>query len=122
MTNITQEDREAAARYLQEHSYGKSAKFFAEMRAGSRDVSLTVQAFARHREAAFAAGEAAERARVVAILREFGAASVHLILSSGLPGGTRTQRTKAAAHADGFSKAVSMVKSAIEAGQHKEEG
>lgn len=65
---------------------------------------------------------AQERAAIVDYLRkQFGTAAVHLILASGMPGGTRTQRVKAAAAADGFAKAVSMMADKIESGAHHEE-
>lgn len=61
-----------------------------------------------------------ERAAIVQLVRsDFGAAAVRMMLAAGLPGGTRTQRVKAAAYADGFAKAVSLVADAIERGDDK---
>jgi len=63
-----------------------------------------------------------ETEAIVAWLRgEFGAAAVHLILMSGMPGGTRTERIKNRARADGFAKAVSMIAECIERGDHMKE-
>lgn len=59
--------------------------------------------------------------RIVAHLREFGMAAVHLMLMSGIPGGTRTQRVKAEAFADGYAKAVAQIKDAIERGEHRKD-
>ena len=57
--------------------------------------------------------------QIVAMLKQYGMAAVQLILASGLPGGTRTQRTKASAFAEGYSKAVAQIKDAIERGEHR---
>lgn len=65
MTNITQEDRDAAADYWSISRIGNS-ETQRRYRAGEADASMIVQAFARHREAA----EAKERERIVAWLKE----------------------------------------------------
>lgn len=47
---VTQADRDEASAYLREQAFDqKSELFHAQMVAGERDVSITVQAFARHR-------------------------------------------------------------------------
>ena len=64
----------------------------------------------------------AEREAIAHFVKhEFGAAAVHMMLASGLPGGTRTQRTKNRAFADGFAKATSMIAKAIQDGDHLKE-
>tara|TARA_B100001057_G_scaffold418770_1_gene438201 strand:- start:107 stop:328 length:222 start_codon:yes stop_codon:yes gene_type:complete len=62
-----------------------------------------------------------ERARVVRWLRrEVGGEATRMMLAAGLPGGTRTQRTKNAAFAEGCAHAVTMILNAIERGDHLE--
>lgn len=63
-----------------------------------------------------------EREAIVAWLRhEVAGEATRMILAAGLPGGTRTQRTKNAAFADGCAHAVSMIIKAIENGDHRGE-
>lgn len=60
-----------------------------------------------------------ERAAIVAhIRRVIGSEATRLMIAAGLPGGTRTQRTKNAAFADGVAHAVKVIADAIEAGEH----
>lgn len=66
-------------------------------------------------------GAEAERAAIVALCRDMGSASVSMILAAGLPGGTRTQRVKRAAYADGYTRAIADVRDAIERGDHLKE-
>lgn len=61
----------------------------------------------------------AERRAVVAWLRKtVGMEVAQMILVAGLPGGTRTQRVKNAAYADGCAHAVKMIADCIESGDH----
>ncbi len=61
----------------------------------------------------------AEREAIADYVRkQFGAAGVHMMLAAGMPGGTRTQRVKNAAFADGFAKAACLIAKAVEAGDH----
>lgn len=62
-----------------------------------------------------------ERAAVVAWLREKGMDAAHMILMAGMPGGTRTQRTKNAAFADGCAHTVKVIMAGIERGDHHKE-
>jgi len=60
-----------------------------------------------------------EREAIVHFVKhEIGGAAIRMMLASGLPGGTRTQRVKNAAYADGFAKAVSVIADAISRGDH----
>lgn len=60
-----------------------------------------------------------EREAVVRWLRhEVAGEATRMILVAGIPGGTRTQRTKNAAFADGCAHAVSMIIKAIERCDH----
>jgi hypothetical protein len=52
--------------------------------------------------------------------RDVGAEATRMILAAGLPGGTRTERTKRAAFAEGCAHAVTMILKAIERGDHLE--
>lgn len=66
MADVTQEDRELAI------ELGAIDRNFTGVRAGGYDDLPPLQGIAAHREAAFKAGEDAERARVVAWLRSHG--------------------------------------------------
>lgn len=60
-----------------------------------------------------------ERAAIVAWLRKsVGMEAGRMILVSGLPGGTRTQRVKNRAYAEGCAHAVTQIINAIERGAH----
>lgn len=60
-----------------------------------------------------------ERALIVQWLRtDVGAEATRMILAAGLPGGTRTQRVKSAAFAEGCAHAVTMILKALESGAH----
>jgi hypothetical protein len=62
-----------------------------------------------------------ERAAVVAWLRkDVSMEAVRMMLAAGLPGGTRTQRTKAAAFAEGLAHGAKSIADAIERGDHRE--
>lgn len=62
-----------------------------------------------------------ERAAIVAWLRKsVGMEAGRMILASGLPGGTRTQRVKNQAYAEGCAHAVTQIINAIERGDHLE--
>lgn len=60
-----------------------------------------------------------EREAIVAWLRrEVAAEATGMMLMAALPGGTRTQRVKNRAYAEGCAHAVSMILDAIERGDH----
>jgi len=60
-----------------------------------------------------------ERAAVVAWLRgPVTGEALRLLLSSGMPGGTRTQRVKNAAFAEGLAHAIKSIVAGIEAADH----
>lgn len=62
----------------------------------------------------------AERAAIVAWLRrDVGGEATRLRLAAAMPGGTRTERTKAAAFADGIMHAVGMMLKAVERGDYR---
>ncbi len=48
--------------------------------------------------------------------RHGGGAAVHLTLAAGMPGGTRTERVKRRAFAEGFGRAVTVIREAVERG------
>lgn len=61
----------------------------------------------------------AEEERIVAWLRsDVLAEAVRMSLAAGLPGGTRTERVRARAFADGSCHAISCIISAIESDAH----
>lgn len=63
-----------------------------------------------------------EREKIVAWLRrEVAGEATRMMLMAGLPGGTRTQRVKNKAFADGCGHAVTMIINAIERGDHLKE-
>ena len=66
MSEVTQEDREAAAR-ISEWTAGRN-QHADDIRSGKEDLDMRVQAFAAHREAAIKA----ERRAIAGYLREFG--------------------------------------------------
>lgn len=66
MTNVTQEDRDAAARIYQNFRDYDFARWITEGTNAGGDANWAIQLMARHREAA----EAKERERIVAWLRE----------------------------------------------------
>lgn len=60
-----------------------------------------------------------ETEQIVAWLkRDVADEAMRMMLAAGLPGGTRTQRTKNAAFADGMAHAVKMIREGIERGEH----
>jgi hypothetical protein len=60
-----------------------------------------------------------ETKRIVEWLRkEVGPEACRMILVAGMPGGTRTQRVKMAAFADGCSHAIKSIVEALESGDH----
>lgn len=64
-------------------------------------------------------GAVSEREQIVAWLRNtVGPETVQMMLMAGLPGGTRTQRVKNAAFAEGCADATSKIIAAIERGDH----
>lgn len=64
-----------------------------------------------------------EREQIVAWLRKtVGMEAGRLILASGLPGGTRTDRVKSRAFAEGCAHATKAIINAIESGDHAETG
>lgn len=63
-----------------------------------------------------------EREIVAWLRREVGGEVTRMQLAAGLPGGTRTQRTKIAAFAEGAGHAVTSLIRAIESGSHRKEG
>jgi hypothetical protein len=63
-----------------------------------------------------------EREAIVKMVKhDFGAAAVRMMLASGVPIGTRTERVKGRAFADGFARAVSVIADAIERGEHQKD-
>ena len=57
-------------------------------------------------------------AAIVAWLRaDVSAEAIRMMLVAGMPGGTRTERTKRAAFADGVSHATVAIREAIERGE-----
>ena len=63
-----------------------------------------------------------EREQIVAWLREtVGMEVTTMMLASGLPGGSRTQRVKNAAFAEGCANATRKIIAAIERGDHLKE-
>lgn len=69
--------------------------------------------------ARIAEGREQERAAIVAWLREdVGAEAIRMMLIAGMPGGTRTERVKRQAFADGVSHATSAIREAIEVRAH----
>lgn len=50
--------------------------------------------------------------------RDVGPEAIRMMLAAGLPGGTRTQRTKNAAFAEGCAHAVKMIADGIERGDY----
>jgi len=99
MVEVRQEDREAAA----------SIAVLVEMRELIREgrADHHAEPFARHRVAAENAA--------MEIAKEHGLMAVNMILISGLPGGTRTQRAKAQAFAEGYSQCAANIATAIRA-------
>lgn len=64
----------------------------------------------------------AEREAVVAWLRrDLAAEATRMMLMAGLPGGTRTQRVKNRAFADGVGHAITSIIAGIERGDHLED-
>lgn len=60
-----------------------------------------------------------EREAVVAWLRrDVAAEATRMMLMAGMPGGTRTQRVKSRAFADGVGHAVTSIIAGIERGDH----
>jgi hypothetical protein len=60
-----------------------------------------------------------EREAAVKWLRnEVAAEAIRMMLVAGMPGGTRTERVKAAAFAEGCAHAVTMIREALERGAH----
>lgn len=53
--------------------------------------------------------------------RDVGAEATRMMLAAGLPGGTRTERIKRAAFAEGCAHAVSAIIAAIERGDDLQE-
>jgi len=94
MVEVTRLDRDAAEAWRRD--YGRKASY--------QDL---LQAFARHRIAAENAA--------LEIAKEHGLMAVNMILISGLPGGTRTQRAKAQAFAEGYSQCAANIATAIRA-------
>ena len=62
----------------------------------------------------------ADAAEIVDWLRkDVGMEAIRMILMSGLPGGTRTERVKNQAFAQGCAHAVTMILQAIERGEYR---
>lgn len=103
MVEITEADRGALRRYMVERAQ------IAFNGTTGPHADLLLETLARHRLAA--RREALEEAAGVA--KEHGLAAVRMMLASGLPGGTKTQRTKSAAFADGYGVAAGDIGDAI---------
>ena len=99
MVEVRQEDREAVRAF--------HAKALGLAISGNEANRLLTEAFARHRIAAENAA--------LEIAKEHGLMAVNMILTSGLPGGTRTQRAKAQAFAEGYSQCAANIATAIRA-------
>ena len=101
MVEVTEADRLALREYLAE----RARRSFAGRIEPHADLLL--ETLARHRIAAENAA--------LEIAKEHGLMAVNMILTSGLPGGTRTQRAKAQAFAEGYSQCAANIATAIRA-------
>lgn len=87
-SGVTQADREAAAALHYEYKIGSMSWFHASgerdnILAGKHDNHRGVQAFAAHRQAAYAAGVAAERERCAGIADKVAAEFPNITKDSG---------------------------------------